>query len=654
MAVTTAILLVVLIMLTALVVDIGLLRMDERESQLSADLAASAAFLPASDFDPLAPGAGRDACLNAWSYLLANVEGLPGYSATEVPSGGAPCDAFTSGAVCDPLNPVEVTSNVEAGPYTLQLTYPVLEFDPGDAAVLSDQLMSRIDNSDGEPCERFGVRVIRDRDFVLAGVAGFVASSTQPAAVSRFIPGDDDHFASLIVLDQIRCQTLVVSGQGGIEVSDYIHLPDPTKNVPGEITVDSAATLPGSSAPNGQCGNAYALDVFGTTQGYARAEGAVNSFAMETGNTAKAYEASDLTTVTADGGVKLSVPPTPNGRQYRSPVDHVVNCEETYPAAPAAPAAPALPYHPQHEVVTPPGCDDWATVPPYVARLRASLQTRDLRVDPDWTVYPDDFVAHGTITSPTPCTAQTLAINVGDPVTDASTMTVETVHPNLYVNCGTTGSTTFSPTNVSTNGVTHIVSQNEIVVGSNSFLTVNGDPNRGTVLYLRNGDVTKDSSGTISFVDTFVYLDDLTGGSVGIGASDTVIRWRGPGTDVGGTADDLKAACQAYVTAYPVGASTPPAVEAAMPPAGCFAPVALWSNGTSQHTLGGQGALDIAGTFFTPNAMPFRLGGQGNQNLDAAQFFSRQLEVAGQGLITMVPNPDTNVATSSPRTSLIR
>lgn len=670
-AVTTAILLTVLLVLTALVVDIGFLRMDERESQLSADLASAAAFLPADEFNPAEPGAGREACLNAWDYLLANIEGLSSMSPSQVPS-GAPCDAFGTATVCT-ATPVETTSTVVAGPYTIELTYPVLDHDdPG--AVLSDELMAaRKDNSDGSPCDRFGIRVLRDRSYFLAGVIGQASGATRPSAVARWVPGEDGNFASLVVVDQIQCLALNVSGQGGINVANYVHPTDPTKDVPGEMTVDSDASKPGNSAPQGECDNSYAIDVQGTTQGYARAEGAINSKAMDAGNTPHAYDPSDLTTAAQDGEMKLKVPPIPNSRETRLPIDRVGNCEEQYPA----PGDPGnREYHPQHETVEPvEGCAAFEERPPYVKRLYEFVQPRliaDFVNDTDWTVYPDDFMLdpadprydpahHIPASESSPCVNEEVHAEAGvTPVTDKSEVPPvdETASQYLYINCGTTGSTTFSPLRFEADGFTHIVSENKVNLGSGALLQVNGDMvPEGTILYLRNGDITKGSSGTLTLHQVFVYLNSTTSSFVRVGASDTTVTWQATGTDPDLTAAEqevLRDATEAHCDTTYASIDPPLPDEGILPPSTCLSPIGLWSNGNSLHSLGGQGALDISGSFFTPNALPFRLGGQANQTLTAAQFFSRQIEVAGQGLISMTPNPFASVETSEPQTSLIR
>ena len=71
-----------------------------------------------------------------------------------------------------------------------------------------------------------------------------------------------------------------------------------------------------------------------------------------------------------------------------------------------------------------------------------------------------------------------------------------------------------------------------------------------------------------------------------------------------------------------------------------FDDLALWSESSEEHRIGGQAGNDLEGTFFTPNANPFVLSGQGSQFQTKAQFLTRRLELSGQAEVVMSPNPD--------------
>ncbi len=76
------------------------------------------------------------------------------------------------------------------------------------------------------------------------------------------------------------------------------------------------------------------------------------------------------------------------------------------------------------------------------------------------------------------------------------------------------------------------------------------------------------------------------------------------------------------------------------PLAGDFEDLALWAEAPLVFDIGGQGGNTLTGTFFTPHGDPFTLTGQGGQFQTSAQFLTRRLEVKGQGVVRMVPDPD--------------
>ncbi|MET0729253.1 MAG: hypothetical protein ABWZ76_13240 [Acidimicrobiales bacterium] len=53
--------------------------------------------------------------------------------------------------------------------------------------------------------------------------------------------------------------------------------------------------------------------------------------------------------------------------------------------------------------------------------------------------------------------------------------------------------------------------------------------------------------------------------------------------------------------------------------------------------------MRLAGIFFTPNADPFKVGGNGAYDITDAQFITRRLEVVGNGTLLMHPQPQNAV-----------
>jgi len=71
---------------------------------------------------------------------------------------------------------------------------------------------------------------------------------------------------------------------------------------------------------------------------------------------------------------------------------------------------------------------------------------------------------------------------------------------------------------------------------------------------------------------------------------------------------------------------------------GNFDKLALWSESSAGHSIGGQASLSLDGVFFTPNAtMTFT--GQGSFDQVRAQFIANKLVMSGQGELIMQPDP---------------
>lgn len=71
--------------------------------------------------------------------------------------------------------------------------------------------------------------------------------------------------------------------------------------------------------------------------------------------------------------------------------------------------------------------------------------------------------------------------------------------------------------------------------------------------------------------------------------------------------------------------------------------LAFWTETSSGLSLQGNGNLTLAGIFFTPNADPFRIAGGGTKSAADAQFLTRKLEVDGNGLLEMLPDPQNAI-----------
>jgi hypothetical protein len=605
-ATIVAITLTVLLLMSALVLDLGALRADATRSQGASDLSATAGmgeFLPLASVEDAAPYFA-DACERALEYTRAN---LPGVGALV----GAPscAQAFPAEYACVPTTPTVARYTNDL--YEIEIVMPVPD---GHA------LMKGIDHGadyDGLACERLGVRINRQRSFLLAPVAGIFGGETTRSAVARWAPGlGGDIYASLVILDRQTCGAIQATGQGNVQVNNA---PDEAGEIhPGVITVD--ARTPAS------CGgqDKHVISVRGEQHASVKAEGGIFSYALNQGDpSALVYDPSRV----AQGRLTA---PRPGPLITRSVIDHKHNCLPAYGSERWSPnstggGAVAQPID---------GCD--AGTRAYIQELHTALQPlRASQFDPEdpdesWAVFPRDVPGAS-------CKSATGILGPGQATTPA-----DRDGRRWYVDCDDSGNDVFNPQELTFRDVDYVVLRNYVTLGSSDRLTIDGTAERGVIVYLQGVDnsgtgknqnrgIVRTGQARLEFRNAFVYLEngyiDLVGGAQDGGN----VVWR-------------SAARLPEGTACPAG----------LPSARCVAPLTAWTNAPHEHTMGGQAELDIAGVFFTPNATPFNLGGQAPQTLEQAQFFTRRLALSGQGSLTMSPDPSYMEPVELPGVALIR
>jgi hypothetical protein len=562
-AVTVAILLIVVFTFVAIVVDIAAVRSDARAGQRTGDLASMAGALA---LDPVTGGNPFGACIAAYRYFLANTRGI-----TSPPPESTACAPFASMFLCEATTP-ETKAIVKVPPYQVTITLPVPDASP--------LMQGRLDASiDGGPCQRIAVQVQRTRGFLFGGIVNASQGQTEPPAVARATAGQSLlGLVSLVLLDPTGCKALTASGQAKVFVM-------PRGDRPGIITVDSSATERSSSVPVErrcvQTTQDFAIDAIGTQNSKIQA-GGVNEFdcainnglifsyaLMPGGNGAQSYENIDV-----DG---CRVVPRPVGahRITRAPIDHRYDCKASYPSYFGFPVAP---------------CKDAGSTAPYITNLRSAIGT---------TGVPSGFTSADSY-FPGNCRTQQ-----GDaPIV---------VPPgNWYVSCSQLNiqnTVIFQPpANIVFEGTVNVGSQfGQLCVNVSSCTDTTGAWDG--YVYFRRGDTEsgvsvanfeKDAFATVNLMNTMVYLSN---GRIDFGAGSGGLTWIAP-------------------------------------VAGFFEDLALWSERQTEHLLGGQALLNIEGTFFTPYADPFRFQGQAGQFQTKAQFVTFRMEVTGQGVLKMEPDPD--------------
>lgn len=627
-AVVTAISLVAMVLAAALVIDLGMIRVDARRSQTAGDVAvtAAAAELKADD-------AFVEACQQAWAYFTASVSGSAAAPLADCSTQYGP--AFGSCQDRAESSQPPTTSTAGAGPvqlqkdfgdYTLLMQMPVRHLNDGAAITVTDDIMGdqAYDTSfDGSlPCQRIGIRIRHNRDHVLAGVSGFLTGSSNVDAVARTTPtGDDPEYPTLIVLEQFDCPTLSTTGRGKVIIQNVYSGPD--LEAAGIIKADSDAT-------DGSCGGASGnSQVFnpGTAGNSlicagvdARPPGTIATIianvdcGMVLPNSIQAVSSSHLALAQflAGGSDDEQLEYDPVGgddRTTRKPVDYLFNCLDTmsgdYPTNATAPQYPEDSFEPVPE------CEN-ANRTPHIDELIAATMTGS---------PPTGFTVYNTCGSTAPVNIQ-----------------------YVYVDCDKMPRADFTSDVVVLRGGS--ADKKAVDIGTGQSVSVTPHTAGSSIFVVREGNVDVSGTATVAFNDTAVYLHD---GVVKVTGADS-LTWTAP--------DE-----QGY---FPVGHANegtpdqcaPLAAANDTPHPSCFQHLALWSNSGDGHSLGGNGAFSVRGIFFTPNA-DFTLSGNGSSGdppllLENAQFFSRTISVAGGAGIIMKPDPNVFAPDPTFGVSLIR
>lgn len=624
-AVVVATSLVVLVLLLAFVIDLGLARVDRMVNQSASDLAATAGVLA---LDPGNPDRYEAACEAAFDYFVANTPGLDASAAT------TDCSPFQAPFNCDTYVPVGGLSvDFDMPPYLLTITMPV----PDDhGSMVGQPLNPEVDGDD--PCDRMNVRVTRDRGYAFAQVAGF--SGTRPVADAvalRTQAGESEEFASLVVLDRTRCDALLASGQGLVDVQSFTD-PGTGEVYEGFIAVDSDGLGPNcdpvQQVPGGS-NSGKAVEVQNSVSGCSgpcgvQATGEIFIHAVRTGGAA--FDECDLDQGTGRSclGKPVLLTPRPIGgrRVTRAPIDHRYNCHPSgypaptfYPVSASYPSAP-MPAAPQYPVEPIDPCDD-GSPEPHIDRLIAAYG--GMGTPAGFRVFPTD----ASLPPGTTCT-------IGP-----STVITVTAGTQWYIDCAqlkVSGTLRFEDVDAVILRGQPNINQASLDLGSNGavFEVNSGAAIDDAVFYIRQGGIARAGGAALLLNRTLLYMHEGFLATVGNAAATASLRLESPY----GPQDDP--VCAGYVGA---------------PPAQCFEDLAVWSNGWrtrnpgptleyTSHTLKGQGSLDIRGAVFTPNAgrgsSYFELNGQGLNELFEAQFIAHRINLSGQGTVRMKPNPETN------------
>jgi hypothetical protein len=620
-AVVAAVTLTVLVLMAALVIDLGFMRADRVDSKSVADMAAAAAVV---GFDASIEGSAQQACEDAVAFAAVNL------GAEAVADANRSCEEiYPEDYVCDPLVAPDPPATYTIGSHRVEVVIPVIDDEP---------LMLSLDHGafDGEPCDRVGVRIQRDRTFLLARVAGFADNTTTQGSVGRaHFQGEEKDFASLIVLKRHGCQTLVNAGNAVLEVLNLVRDED---GEPEPVTYQGTITV--DTEPQGCSGSQKIIQSAGTSLTKAEGDIFAHSLFSTDPDNAYTYRPADV----ASGN--LVPQPKPGPKITRALIDHLYNCLPDYSSATPlwSPErgnqgiGPCEPKDATGAPIEPPP-------PPFLKELDDSVEAVMDGEDDGWSVYPYDSDA-----------------------VDCSGSGVTVTGGRWIVDCPTG----FGPDDLTFRNVEHIIFKNGLEIGTNHELTIEGDADIGTTVTMFTKGLDTDG-GELSMRNVFTYIREApTAGSNGrirVGGSTDRFAVMAP------LSDDH--CIDNYVPLYDADPD-----NSGMPPASCFAPLAFWSNfvgsasGNSLNVVNGDAAGGIIGTVFTPNSH-FRFRGSGDLSggacgsdpevlwdlisttaatlqLEGSQFFASSIDLPSGAEVGMCPSPDTTVGVPIRGSGLIR
>ncbi|MGZ4143429.1 MAG: hypothetical protein ACXVQY_13060, partial [Actinomycetota bacterium] len=485
-----------------------------------------------------------------------------------------------------------------------------------DPAMQGRMAPAQIDGTDIERCQRMAVTIRSNHPTLFGGIIHPGKLSAPATAVVRARQvGETKVPVALLILDPYGCNALLNSGQGGA----FVYAAN--AETPGYISLDSDGTMKGNVNGATDCVTgavqSWTVDAGGTINTDIKAcanlldpanptnctdPGVIDLYAFASGQTRcdngvpTACQQSDV-----DNGLLY---PQPQQEFYRAtvlPAYRRWNCRGdgvSYPQYQPYPGLPAVPIG---------DCDHHDpsdSAGPFIDNLVNALGGSGI---PAGYCNLNSAPAAGCPIVPSypngvPCSLGPSDLPVVVPAGNWD-ITCASNHPMSISNTMTfaTGSNIVVDHSLSTGSST-----GQLVVNSPLPDTCDAAQPNVTMFFRGTASFSKDSQSSLTLCHTMVYItgNPKTGSppNLSFGAGSGKLTWVAP---LGGQFNGL----------------------------------ALWSQGTYEHDLGGQAFLTLHGVVFPPCPSPFQFTGQPGLNQTQAQFVTFRMRIAGQGVLTMVPDP---------------
>lgn len=570
---------VVIFIIVAVVIDLGATRSDRREGQLAVDNGTSTAAQTLRD-----TGNPQTACADAVDIAeIALGVTLTG-TCSSLPT--------TIVASCTSLSPAVFTG----GEYTLRVHYPVLDSSPLMARTSTINNTSIASGDDGDQCRRIGVEVTTTGDPFFGQIAGSTQRTSTVHAVAKVTEGTTElRPLNLLSLDRTSCPTLDISGQGDVVVAGVLD-PLTGRYSPGTAAADSDASR--TSGGNNCNGNSSVIEA-GGTNAVLRADGPcaadpttqcqgtgqILSFAPIPGDGSCASNG-DVHACRETNGATI----TPNLEQLtsrftRAPLDYRYNCKASYATEPwfSAPLAQDIP-----------GCTGTGGA------------------------YHDGIETFLNISGSGPSRPAGWTQIQGADCSPSDT----TFLGNVYVNCNN-----FQPSGTVRFENGNVIFKGRVTMNSNANLFLHACPAVGgctdTLSWTPGSSFNANQSSANA---AWVYVHDRFTMNSGL-------------LDINMTTMFFGRTSWFEMTGGDIDWTAPNSTATDETP---FDDLAMWSEGTNEHSVGGNGSIFLVGVFFNGQST-FKYAGDTAQTLDQAQFVANRLRFTGQGRIVLSPDPDDSV-----------
>ncbi len=584
-AIVVSICAVVLLVIAALVVDLGMVRLDRTSNKLATDAAATGGMEAALDDGEMYPYVG--AC-SALDYLRSNHSELADLSVTwQTGAGGTvtgdPCAAGAAErtATCQPGNPstyASFTGTTAGGRISVEVDGGYTLPDPR----FTETGSATSDLGEGTGCDQVAVIVTESRTpgFGRLVTDGNLASTVR--SVGRMSPESTRRVAvALLLLERTDCKVVEIEGAAGARVRVR-----GINKRPGQIHSDSLGSGPSCSSSSKVFDGNFAERIYAERSEIAPTRPGV------------------ITTV-ALSGAPGAVPSNAS-----DPAPQVV-------AQDGAVAGGALIGR---------GLID--------ASYRAPAQATSLEAQARWAWTPTQANGAGfTVVGCSPTAAQRLAQKVF--VNCANFTTAGEFTGTEFVFNGNVSSQSAFP------NATRMYIKGNLTV-TTPFQTNHGAAgytcadrfasNRFASARMVVGGVIDASGGVLRLCQTAVIMANST-------CSVPTVDGLPPYSPTGCSYLSVTGTAQVDWTAPNVTSSPPTRAQLDN-----LEGLALWTESLTGNKVEGNGTVGITGVVFAPNAAPFRIAGGGTKNMEKAQMIVRRLQVGGGGTLTLRPLPADVVA----------